>query len=224
MEYTTQSYDLLCRVEDSRNPLKSPTTLYLVPKPLSDSTTKPFENGVWRVSTSKLETTIVQRIPNCKRDAYILAKILLERSGKVSDRDGLGSCEYYIHTYLLKTVFLDELARVPEDKSWEGTDVVNRLLHIFDHLKQNIESGDVPSFFINEYNLLFGENSITERAARVWILDAILLFLSSINDKQPEESNPRDLERMLQSRRPECISSKEVTKLYHQDASKVTFP
>lgn len=124
--------------------------------------------------------------------------------------DGLGSCEYYIHTYLLKTVFLYELTRVTEDELWKERNIVVRLLHIFRHLKQNIESGDMPSFFIKECNLLFGENSIAERTARVWILNAILSFLSCEN----EQSNPRDLERMLQSRRPESISSKEVAKLH----------
>lgn len=217
--YTTQSRDVLSRVEDSSNPFKSAASLYLVPKPLSNSTTEPFENVVWRVSTSKLETKILQRIPGCKRNTYIMAKVLLERSGKMPDVDGLGSCEYYIHTYLLKTAFLFELARVPADELWEKGNVVVRLLNIFRHLKQNIESGDVPSFFINECNLLLGENSIAEKTARLCILDAILSFFSGENDMLQEQGNPRDLERMLQSRRPESISSKEVAKLHHQDAS-----
>lgn len=221
MNYTTQSSNVLSRVDDPSNPLKSAAMLYFVPKPLSDSTTRSFENVVWRVSTSKLETKILQRIPGHKRSTYRVAKILLERSGKVRDVDGLGSCEYYIQTYLLKTAFLFELARVSEDDSWEGRNVVARLLHIFGRLKQSIESGDAPSFFVKEYNLLLGENSITEREARLRILDSILSFLSSDNDIILEQSVPRDLERMLQSRRPQSISSKEVLKRHrdHPDAS-----
>lgn len=124
---------------------------------------------------------------------------------------------YSIHTYLLKTGFLVELARVPQSESWEGRDLVVRLLDIFGHLKQNIESGDMPSFFIAEYNLLLGENSNAERTARIWILDAILLFLSSTDDMQLGQHDPLDLETILQSQRPECISCKEVTKLQEQD-------
>lgn len=146
-----------------------------------------------------------------------MGKVLLQQSGKVPDVDGLGSCVYSIHTYLLKTGFLVELARVPQSESWEGRDLVVRLLDIFGHLKQNIESGDMPSFFIEEYNLLLGENSNAERTARIWILDAILSFLSSTDDMQLGQRDPRDLETILQSQRPECISSKEVTKLQEQD-------
>ena len=218
MNYTTESWDVLSSVEDSGNPLKSPASLHLVPKPISNSATNPFENVLWRVSTSKLETKIIQRIPHCKRNTYIMAKILLEQSGKMTDMDGLGSCEYYIHTYLLKTAFLFELARVPEDGSWAGRNVVDRLLDIFGFLMQNIESGHVPSFFIKEYNLLFGENNITEREARILILNAILSFLSCKNDtqqQQQQQSGPRDLERMLQNRRPATISSKELAMELH---------
>lgn len=219
MNYTTQSWEVLSGIEDSSDHLKSAPTSCLVPKPISTFTTKLYEDVVWRISTSKLETKILQRIPDYKRDTYRMGKILLERSGKVPDVDGLGSCGYSIHTYLLKTAFLVELARVPQSESWQGRNLVVRLLNIFGHLKQNIESGDMPSFFIEEYNLLLGENSITERTARIWILDAILLFLSNTDDMQLEQSDPRDLETILRSRRPESISSKEVTKLHQQDAS-----
>lgn len=75
----------------------------------------------------------------------------------------------------------------------------------------------MPSFFIEEYNLLLGENSNAERTARIWILDAILSFLSSTDDMQLGQRDPRDLETILQSQRPECISSKEVAKLQEQD-------
>lgn len=217
VNYTTKSWKVLSRVKDCSDHSKSAATLYLVPKPVSTSTSRLNENVFWRISMSKLETKILQRIPDYKREVYLMGKVLLQQSGKVPDMDGLGSCVYSIHTYLLKTAFLVELARVPQSESWEDRDLVVRLLDIFGHLKQNIESGDMPSFFIEEYNLLLGENSTAERTARIWILDAILLFLSSTDDMQLGQHDPRDLETILQSQRPECISSKEVTKLQEQD-------
>ena len=220
MNYATQSWEVLSGVMDSSDHFKSTTTLHLVPKPISTSTSRLDENVVWRISMSKLETKILQRIPDYKRDAYLMGKVLLQQSGKVPDVDGLGSCAYSINTYLLKTAFLVELARVPQSESWRGRNVVVRLLDVFGQLKQRIESGDMPSFFLEEYNLLLGENSIAERAARVWNLDAILLFLSGSADRmQLEQSDPRDLEIILQSLRPESISGKEVTKLQEQDTS-----
>ena len=217
MNYTTQSWKVLSGVRDSRDHLKSAATLYLVPKPISTSASRLDENVVWRISMSKLETKILQSIPYYKRDVYLMGKVLLQRSGEVPDLDGLGSCVYSIHTYLLKTAILVELATVPQRESWEGRNLVVRLLHIFRHLKQNIESGDMPSFFIEGYNLLLGENSIAERTGRIWILDAILLFLSVTDDMQLQQSDPHDLGTILQSLRPESISSKEVTKLHEQD-------
>ena len=214
MNYTTQSWKVLSKVKDCSG---HAATLYLVPKPVSTSTSRLNENVVWRISTSKFETKILQRMPDYKRDVYLMGKVLLQQSGKVPDMDGLGSCVYSIHTYLLKTAFLVEFARVPQSESWDGRDLVVRLLDMFGHLKQNIESGDMPSFFIEEYNLLLSENSVAERTARIWILDAILLFLSSTDDMQLGQRDPRDLEAILQSQRPECISSKEVTKLQEQD-------
>lgn len=218
LNYTSQSRDLLSELEGSSNPTKTTTTSCLIPTPIAHHVTRSFENVVWRISTSKLETKILQRIPDCKRNTYMKGKILLQRSGKVPDRDGLGSCEYYIHTYLLKTAFLYELSRVPDDESWEGCNAVVRLLYIFRLLKGNINAGRVPSFFIKGYDLLLDEDSITEREARIWILDAILSFLSSTNDLQHVQMEPRGLERMLQSRRPESISTREVRKGHQQDA------
>ena len=217
MNYTTQSWKVLSKVEDYTDHFKSAATLYLVPKPVSTSTSRLNENVVWRISMSKFETKILQRMPDYKRDVYLIGKVLLHQSGKVPDVDGLGSCVYSIHTYLLKTAFLVELDRVPQSESWEDRHLVLRLLDMFGHLKQNIESGDMPSFFVEEYNLLLGENSIAERTARIWILDAIILFLSSADDMQLRQRDPRDLEAILQRQRPECISSKEVTKLQEQD-------
>ena len=222
MNYTTQSWEVftgVCGVRDSSDNRESATTLYLVPKPISTSTSRLNDNVVWRISMSKLETKILQRIPDYKKDAYLMGKVLLQRSGKLPDVDRLGSRGYSIHTYLLKTAFLVELASVPQSGSWEGENIVVRLLHIFGHLKQNVECGEMPSFFIEEYNLLLGENSIAERTARVCILDAILLFLSSTGDMQLEQSDPRDLETVLQSLRPESIYSKEVTRLHEHDAT-----
>lgn len=216
MNYTTQSWEVLSGVKDSSDHFESAASLCLIPKPISTSTSRFNENLVWRISMSKLETKILQRIPDYKRDAYLLGKVLLQQSGKVPDVDGLGSCVYCIHTYLLKTAFLVELARVLQSESWQGRNFVVRLLDIFGQMKQNIESGDMPSFFVEGYNLLLGENSIAERTARVWILDAILLFLSGTDDMQFGQRDPRDLETILQSLRPECISSKEVTKLQEQ--------
>lgn len=213
MNYTTHSWKVLSKVKDCSDHVKSATTLYLVPKPVSTSTSRLNENVFWRISMSKFETKILQRMPDYKRDVYLMGKVLLQQSGNIPDVDGLGSCVYSIHTYLLKTAFLAELARVPQSESWEDRDLVVRLLDMFGYLKQNIESGDMPSFFVEEYNLLLGENSIAERTARIWILDAILLFLSSKDDMQLGQRGPRDLETILQSQRPKCVSSKEVTKL-----------
>lgn len=214
LDYTTQSRHLLSEIDGSSNFTETATTSYFIPATIDRNATGSFENVVWRISTSKLETKILQQVSDCKRNTYILGKILLQQTGKVPDADGLGSCEYYIHTYLLKTAFLYELAREQDDESWEGYNTIIRLLQMFGLLKENIQSGCMPSFFIKEYNLLFGENGITEREARVSIVDAIVSFLSSGNDLQWEQSDPRGLERMLQSRRPESISAEDVRKLH----------
>ena len=222
LNYTTQSGEVLSGMDDSSTGIDSLTTLYLIPIPVTRHATQSFENVVWRISTSKLETKILRGIHDCKRNTYIMGKILLERTGKVPDTDGFGSCEYYIHTYLLKTAFLYELARFPEDESWEGDNTVIRLIQIFGFLKENIKSGRVQSFFIKEYNLVLAENSITEIEARVWIIDAILLFLSGKHDVQQEQSDPRSLEQMLQSQRPEFISTEEVKNSQRQQASSLS--
>ena len=92
------------------------------------------------------------------------------------DTDRLGSCSYYVHTYLLKTAFLYELARVPADEEWERGNAVTRMLQIFELLKKNIKSGCLNSFFIKEYNLVVTENSKMEIKSRIWIIDAILFL------------------------------------------------
>ena len=131
-------------MEDSGVAVESSlSTLYVIPTPISRHATYSFENVVWRISTFKLETKILRGVAECKRNTYILGKILLQRSGQVPDIDGLGSCSYYLHTYLLKTAFLYELARVPADEEWERGNVVTRLLQICELLKKNIKSGCV---------------------------------------------------------------------------------
>ena len=195
------------------------STLYLIPTPISTHATHSFENVVWRISTSKLETKIFRGVAECKRSAYIIGQILLQRSGQVPDSDRLGSCSCYEHTYLLKTAFLYELARVPADEEWERGNVVTRLLQIFELLKKNIKSGCVNSFFFKEYNLVVTENTVTEIKARIWIIDAILLFLSGKYDLQLEQNDPRSIEKMLQDQRPESISTREVNKSQRQELS-----
>ena len=195
------------------------STLYLIPTPISTHATHSFENVVWRISTSKLETKIFRGVAECKRSTYIIGQILLQRSGQVPDTDRLGSCSCYVHTYLLKTAFLYELARVPADEEWERGNVVTRLLQIFELLKKNIKSGCVNSFFFKEYNLVVTENTVTEIKGRIWIIDAILLFLSGKYDLQLEQNDPRSIERMLQDQRPESISTREGNKLQRQELS-----
>ena len=195
------------------------STLYLIPAPISRHARHSFENVVWCIATSKLETKILRGVAECKRNTYILGKVLLQRSGQVPDTDGLGSCAYYVHTYLLKTAFLYELARVPADEEWERGNAVTRLLQIFELLKKNIKSGCVNSFFFKEYNLVVTENTVTEINARIWIIDAILLFLSGKYDLQLEQNEPRSLEKMLQDQRPGSISTREVNKSQRQELS-----
>ena len=220
LNYTTQSRDVLSGMENSGAALEaSLSTLYLIPTPISRHATHSFENVVWRISTSKLETKILRGVAECKRNTYILGKVLLQRSGQVPDTDGLGSCAYYVHTYLLKTAFLYELARVPADEEWETGNAVTRLLQIFELLKKNIKSGCVNSFFFKEYNLVVTENTVTEINARIWIIDAILLFLSGKYDLQLEQNEPRSLEKMLQDQRPGSISTREVNKSQRQELS-----
>lgn len=196
--------DMIGTVGEHSNTVEKATSFYLIPKP----TEKSSEHILWRISTSQIETQILQRLPNCKKNVFILGKILLEQTGRIPQGiEEYGSIENYIHTYLLKTAFLHEVARVPEDNLWLENDVIHRLKEIFQLLKKSFEAESFFSFFIENYDLLRDDDILAQKAARIWIADAILTFLSDKKYFLQENLTPRKLQSILRSLRPETGSA-----------------
>ena len=127
------------------------------------------------------------------------------------------SCQEFEDSGVAVEYSLSTLYLIPAPISRHNA--VTTLLQIFELLKKNIKSGCVNSFFFKEYNLVVTENTVTEINGRIWIIDAILLFLSGKYDLQLEQNEPRCLEKMLQDQRPESISTKEVNKSQRQELS-----
>lgn len=200
VQLTPQAQKLLIETSEDSDTIEKTRSLYLIPKPTKESS----ERILWRVSTSQIETQILQRLPDCKKNCFILGKILLVQTGKIPQGiEKYGSIEYYIHTYLLKTAFLHEVARVPKDSSWLENNFIQRLKEIFQLLKKSFKVGSLFSFFIENYDVLREDDTLAENAARVWIADAILLFLSDEKYFMQEDLSPRKLKSIMRSLRPE---------------------
>lgn len=134
-------------------PLSKPQFQIIARSPKSNQT------YLWRISTSLTELIDFLSLDDEIKNAYLILKTLRNlnpyecRVGKV-----IYTSEDLLTSYMLKIEFLGEINRFPHRQHWINGGLIHRVTSILKRLYKHIGHGSIPSFYIENYNVIDGED------------------------------------------------------------------
>lgn len=117
---------------------------------------------LWRLSFSLAELKILNNVTPIQGACYTALKIIKDQTNL---RKGVRNFSHlgYIHTYLLKTKFFEELERMSDPELWQESKLTDRVCDILEAtaklLRQKLYS-TVESYFLPGYNVLGTRDSL----------------------------------------------------------------
>ena len=141
----------------------------VVPMP-SKITLAPDADFEWRLSFRSAETKLVRSFNMCQRDCFIALKILAKEyvGPRFPDEDFLSS-------YIIKTLMFWSIEEL-DDSLWKQEDMLHCLHLCLNVLREWIENGFCPNYFIPTYNLF---RTKLERMFRFGFRE---WFMANVND------------------------------------------
>lgn len=110
---------------------------------------------LWRISTSRTELTDFLSIANEMKDGYLILKILRYINPyKCSVDNESYSADDLLTSYMLKTEFLHEINRNPQQHKWINGGLIHRVTSILKRLHRHLQFGSISSFYIEHYNVI----------------------------------------------------------------------
>ena len=136
---------------------------------------------LWRLSFSKAELEILQSTNEVQGLCYTSLKILKDTTSGLST----GEFSHFgsLHTYVLKTKFIEELENTPDARSWSRNELVNRLCSIMESTARYIsqrKSSVVESFFLPGYNVISIKDTMFSQIASASMKETLLRLIKLV--------------------------------------------
>ena len=148
---------------------------------------------LWRISFSVAELSILQNVSAIQGACYTILKLIKEQTvlfeGKQFSHFG------YLHTYILKTKFFEELEKFKDTEQWGEDKLVDRVCSVLravaEHLNQT-NSSCIESYFLPGYNVLGKEDVHIAKLASASIRKSLLEIASYLLGEAVESSQIKE--------------------------------
>lgn len=154
------------------SPQEGCSLYHVIPKVSPSLQNNPSAGLYWRISTSLAEKSLFKTMSAPALACYTICKLLMHSSNPVqlfshsmdfARQDlhlllvilhRLKSYDALINSYLLKMIFFREKANLRQGSDWEWSTVGIRVLGLLNKLLVELKQGYVPSYFLQDYDVL----------------------------------------------------------------------
>ncbi|CAF2612416.1 unnamed protein product [Rotaria sp. Silwood2] len=136
---------------------------------------KPDQTDFWRISTSRTELVSFLSLVDEIKDAYLSLKTLryinpyecrIDKVTYVADE--------LLTSYMIKSEFLHEISRYPQSQQWIKGGLIHRVTSILKRLHRHLQQGLIPSFYIENYNVIDGDDYARLRSFEIKYVCSLL--------------------------------------------------
>ncbi|CAF3927332.1 unnamed protein product [Rotaria sp. Silwood1] len=150
-------------------PLAKPEFQIIARSPKSD------QSHLWRISTSRTELVDFLSLTDERKDAYLILKILRYINPYENRIENvIYTSEELLTSYMLKTEFLHEISRYPQRQQWINGGLIHRVASILKRLHRHVQHGLIPSFYIENYNVIDGDDYARLRSFEIKYVRTLL--------------------------------------------------